>query len=60
MEAHMKALNIVGAVAGAIFRLVAAVAVVYVILMSDEIIKMPICWWRYRKYKWLRDVTRDM
>ncbi len=27
--------------------------------MSDEIIKIPICMWRYRKYKWLNDVTRE-
>ena len=49
---------LLGAVAAFYFH--ASVPVVYVILMSDEIIKMPICWWRYRKYKWLRDVTRDM
>lgn len=46
--------------AAAAFYFHASVPVVYVILMSDEIIKMPICWWRYRKYKWLRDVTREM
>lgn len=34
------------------------VPVVYIILMSDEIIKIPITTWRYRRYKWLRDVTR--
>lgn len=49
---------LLGAVAAFYYH--ASVPVVYVILMSDEIIKMPICWWRYRKYKWLRDVTRDM
>ncbi len=49
---------LLGAVAAFYFH--ASVPVVYVILMSDEIIKMPICWWRYRKYKWLRDVTREM
>ena len=32
--------------------------VVYVILMSDEIIKIPITYKRYRSYKWLNDVTR--
>jgi putative MATE family efflux protein len=32
--------------------------VFYIILTSDEAIKVPICYWRYRKYKWLRDVTR--
>lgn len=35
-----------------------SVPVVYVILMSDEIIKLPITLWRYRSRKWLRDVTR--
>ena len=35
---------LLGAVAAFYFH--ASVPVVYVILMSDEIIKMPICWWR--------------
>lgn len=34
------------------------VVVVYVILLSDEIIKLPICLWRYKQKKWLRNVTR--
>lgn len=41
------------------FVLHANVLVVYVILMSDEIIKMPVSYWRYRKYRWLKDVTRE-
>ncbi len=36
-----------------------SVPVVYVILMSDEIIKIPITYKRYRSYKWLKDVTRE-
>ena len=44
--------------AAAAFYFHASVPVVYAILMSDEIIKMPICVWRYKKYKWLNDVTR--
>ena len=36
-----------------------SVPVVYMILMSDEIIKIPITLYRYRGYKWLKDVTRD-
>lgn len=36
-----------------------SVPVVYMILMSDEIIKIPITWWRYKSYKWLKDVTRE-
>lgn len=31
---------------------------VYMILCSDEIIKFPLCIWRYKSKKWLRDVTR--
>ena len=36
-----------------------SVPVVYVILMSDEIIKLPFTIKRFFSYKWLRDVTRD-
>lgn len=42
----------------AAFVLKCSVPVVYVCLMSDEIIKLPITTWRYRRYKWLKDVTR--
>lgn len=35
------------------------VMAVYVILTADEIVKAPISFWRYRSYKWLRNVTRD-
>ena len=31
---------------------------VYMILCSDEIIKIPLCIWRYRSKKWLKNVTR--
>lgn len=31
---------------------------VYMIVMCDEIIKVPLCIWRYRSYKWLKNVTR--
>ncbi len=34
------------------------VPVVYCILLSDEVIKVPFCIWRYRQKKWLKDVTR--
>lgn len=44
--------------AAAAFYFHASVPVVYAILTSDEIIKVPICIWRYKKYKWLNDVTR--
>ncbi len=39
-----------------VFRL--PVAVVYMVLMSDEIIKIPFTTWRYRSKLWLRNVTR--
>lgn len=45
-----------GAVAAFVFK--CSVPVVYVILMSDELIKVPITWMRYRSFKWLKDVTR--
>ncbi len=48
---------LLGAVAAFVFH--AGVPVVYAILMSDELIKVPICIWRYRKQKWLNDVTRE-
>lgn len=35
-----------------------SVAVVYILLMSDEIIKVPLTTWRYKKKYWLRNVTR--
>lgn len=34
------------------------VPVVYCILLSDEVIKVPFCLWRYKQKKWLQDVTR--
>lgn len=45
-----------GALAAFVFK--CSVPVVYVILMSDELIKMPITWMRYRSFKWLKNVTR--
>ena len=45
-----------GFLAAFVFKL--SVPVVYVILMSHEIIKIPITYKRYRSYKWLNDVTR--
>ncbi len=35
------------------------VPVVYGILLSDEFVKVPFCFWRYRKMVWLKDVTRE-
>ena len=35
------------------------VPVVYVFITCDEILKMPIAYWRYKKKYWLKNVTRD-
>lgn len=40
------------------FVLELGVYVTYIILLSDEVIKLPITLWRYRTKKWLRDITR--
>ncbi len=34
------------------------VLLVYVVLMSDEIIKIPLTTWRYRTKRWLKNITR--
>lgn len=34
------------------------VPVVYMILMCDELLKLPAAYWRYRSYKWLHNITR--
>jgi putative MATE family efflux protein len=47
---------LLGALAAFVFQL--PVPVVYVILMSDEIIKLPLTTWRYRSMKWVKNVTR--
>lgn len=36
----------------------APVKIVYLIILCDELIKVPICLIRYRQNRWLRDVTR--
>lgn len=48
---------LLGAVAAFVFH--ASVPVVYVILMSDEVIKVPITVRRFFSYKWIKDVTRE-
>ncbi len=45
-----------GALAAFVFKW--SVPVVYVILMSDEIIKIPIVYLRYKSRRWLNNVTR--
>ena len=46
-----------GALAAFVFK--CSVPVVYFILMCDELIKIPILTVRYRKYIWLKNITRD-
>ncbi|MGC4019423.1 MAG: MATE family efflux transporter [Muricomes sp.] len=48
---------LIGFIAAFVLKL--SVPVVYIILMGDEIIKIPITWFRYRSYKWLKNVTRE-
>ncbi len=45
-----------GAMAAFLFKL--PVPIVYMVLLSDEILKMPVSYWRYRTMKWLKNVTR--
>ncbi len=45
-----------GALAAFVFR--APVEVVYLILLSDELIKLPFSFGRYHQKKWLKNVTR--
>lgn len=40
------------------FVLQLGVYITYIVLLSDEVIKLPITLWRYRSKKWLKDVTR--
>lgn len=46
----------VGAITAFVLKL--PVFAVYMILCSDEVIKVPFCIWRYGTKKWLRNVTR--
>lgn len=48
---------LLGALAAFVFG--ASVPVVYMILMSDEVIKVPITLKRFFSYKWIQDVTRE-
>lgn len=47
---------LLGALAAFVFHL--PVPIVYIIIMSDEIIKLPLSTWRYKSMKWVRNVTR--
>jgi putative MATE family efflux protein len=48
---------LLGAVAAFVFK--CSVPVVYVLLMSDEIVKFPFTTLRFKSYKWLKNITRD-
>jgi putative MATE family efflux protein len=45
-----------GAIAAFVFHW--PIPIVYIIIMSDEIIKLPLSTWRYKSMKWVRNVTR--
>jgi len=47
---------ILGSLAAFVFKF--SVPVVFILLLSDEILKLPIVIWRYKSYKWLNIVTR--
>lgn len=46
-----------GAIASLILKV--SVPVAYVILMSDEVIKLPLAYRRYRSLKWVQNLTRE-
>jgi len=45
-----------GALAAFVLKL--PVWAVYMILLSDEIIKIPVTIWRFKSYKWIKNVTK--
>lgn len=47
---------VIGVIAAFVFK--TSVPIVYIILMSDEVIKIPFTTFRYKQYKWLKNVTR--
>lgn len=47
-----------GAIAAFVLDL--PVIAVYIILTCDEILKLPVAFIRYKSYKWIRNVTRDL
>ena len=49
-------LILLSAIAAFVFKW--SVPMVYVILMSDEIIKVPLSTVRFKTYKWLNNITR--
>ena len=49
---------LLGAIAA--FKFHASVEIVYIILMSDEVVKIPMSVARFRSNKWIKDITREM
>lgn len=47
---------LLGALCAFVFKW--SIPLVYIVLMSDEIIKLPFTTWRYKGKKWLRNITR--
>lgn len=47
---------LLGALAAFVFKF--SVPIVYVLLMSDEILKLPFTTIRFKSYKWLKNITR--
>lgn len=47
---------LLGAIAA--FKFHASVEVVYIILMSDEVVKIPLSMYRFFSYKWIKNITR--
>lgn len=47
---------ILGLLSAFVFKF--SVPVVFILLLSDELLKLPIVIWRYKSYKWLNNVTR--
>jgi putative MATE family efflux protein len=48
---------LLGAIAAFVLKL--PIKIVYMILLSDEVIKIPITTWRYKSYKWVKNLTRE-
>lgn len=44
-----------GLIAAFVYR--APVMVVYFLLNLDEIVKLPVVYWHYKKYRWVRNLT---
>ena len=46
-----------GAVAAFVWKF--SVPLTFVFLASDEILKLPFSFWRYKSLKWLKNITRE-